>query len=102
VPQPRQLVHTEWFDNALQKLGDLPRVDSLLAEEFYRLALYADLVPLTPGCRALRVYQTQEFLRRDGHLVRILIYFVLRTDGAVELQHIEVIAEDMLAEEPNR
>ena len=64
MPKPRQLVHTEWFDYAIQKLGDLPRVDSLLAEELYRLATYADLVPLAPGCEELRLYQTKEFLRR--------------------------------------
>jgi hypothetical protein len=42
----------------MQKLGDLPRVDSLRAEELYRVATYADLVPLAPGCRELRLYQT--------------------------------------------
>jgi hypothetical protein len=100
VPRPRQLVHTEWFDYALQKLGDLPRVDSLLAEELYRLATYADLVPFAPSCEELRLYQTKEFLRRDGQVVRILIYFALRNDDTVELQHIEVIEEEMRAEEP--
>jgi hypothetical protein len=95
VPKPRQLVHTEWFDYAIQKLGDLPRVDSLLAEELYRLAKYADLVPLAPGCEELRLYQTKEFLRRDGQVARILIYFVLRSDDTLKLQHIEVIEEDM-------
>jgi hypothetical protein len=100
VPQPRQLVHTEWFDYALQKLGHLPRVDSLLAEELYRLATYADLVPLAPGCEELRLYQTKEFLRRDGQVVRILIYFALRSDDTVELQHIEVIEEEMRAKKP--
>lgn len=77
MPEPRQLVHTEWFDYALQQLGDLPRVESILSEELYRLAMYADLVLLAPGCRELRLYQTKEFLRRDGHLVRALVYFVL-------------------------
>lgn len=100
MPPPRQLGHTEWFDHALQQLGGLPRIDSLLAEEFYRLATYADLVPLAPGCAALRLYQTKEFLHRDGQIVRLLIYFVLRRGDAVELQHIEVIAEDMHAKEP--
>jgi hypothetical protein len=100
VPAPRQLVHTEWFDHALQKLGDLPQAESLLSEELYRLAVYADLVPLAPGCRELRLYQTKEFLRRDGHLVRALIYFVLRSDQAVELQHIELIEEDMSGATP--
>lgn len=90
MPKPRQLVHTEWFDYAIQKLGDLPRADGLLAEELYRLAMYADLVPLAPGCAELRLYQTKEFLRRDGQLVRILIYFALRS---------EVIEEEMRAKE---
>ena len=75
-------------------------MDSLLAEEFYRLATYADLVPLASGCNELRLYQTKEFLHGNGQLVRILIYFVLRSDDVVDLQHIEVIAEDMLATEP--
>jgi hypothetical protein len=96
VPQPRQLVHTEWFDHALLKLGALPRVEGLLAEEFYRLATYADLVPLASGCRALRLYQTKEFVRPNGQVVRLLVYFVLRTDEAVELQHIEVIEDNMV------
>ena len=100
MPPPRQLVHTEWFDHALQQLGGLPRIDSLLAEAFYRLATYANLVPLAPGCKELRLYQTKEFLHGDGQFVRLLIYFVLRRDDVVELQHIEVIAEDMLATEP--
>ena len=73
------------------------RYATLLAEELYRLALYADLIPLAPGCEELRVYQTKEFLRRDGHVVRILIYFALRSDDTVELQHVEVIEEDMRA-----
>jgi hypothetical protein len=100
MAEPRQLVHTEWFDHAVQKLGDVPRVDNLLSEELYRLATYADLVPFARGCRQLRVYQTKEFLRRDGHLVRALIYFVVRADEAVELQHIEIVEEDMTATTP--
>ena len=85
------------MDYAIQKLGDLPSVDRLLAEELYRLAMYADLVPLAPGCHELRLYQTKEFLRRDGHVVRILIYFALRGDDTVELQHAEVIEHEMRA-----
>ena len=99
MPSPRQLVHTEWFDYALQQLGGLPSVDSLLADELYRLATYADLVPLAPGCRELRLYQTKEFMRSDGQVVRLLFYFVLRRDDTVELQHVEVIIEDMRASE---
>ncbi|HEY1111846.1 MAG TPA: hypothetical protein VGE76_24535 [Opitutaceae bacterium] len=96
MPTPRQLVHTEWFDFALQRLAELPRADEILSEELYRLALYADLVPLAPDCQELRVYQTKEFLRADGHLLRILIYFALHDNNTVELQHIEVVAEHML------
>ena len=62
MAEPRQLVHTEWFDHAVQKLGNLPRVDNLLSDELYRLATYDDLVPFARGCRQLRVYQTKEFL----------------------------------------
>ena len=97
MPDPRQFVHTEWFDHALQKLGHLPRIENLLAEEFYRLANYADLVPLAPGCPQLGLYQTRPLLRQDGQVIRILIYFVVRPDGSVELQHIEPIEEDMSA-----
>ena len=95
MSEPRQLIHTEWFDYSLQRLGHLPRVEALLSEEFYRLAIYADLVPLAPACRDLRLYQTKEILRQDGQVVRILIYFVLRPDDSIELQHIEVIEVDM-------
>jgi hypothetical protein len=69
----------------------LPKVDSILAEELYRLATYADLVPLAPGCTELRLYQTKEFLRQDGQVVRIVIYFALRSNDTVELQHVELI-----------
>jgi hypothetical protein len=94
--EPRQLVHSKWFDHALAQLGDLPQVEAVLAEEMYRLSCYADLVPLVPGCRQLRVYQTRELLRDDGQVIRILIYFALRARGhVVELQHIEAIADDM-------
>ena len=57
--EPRQLVHSEWFDHALARLGDLPDIEENLADEFYRLACYADLVRLVPGCRQLWVYQTK-------------------------------------------
>jgi hypothetical protein len=48
----------------------------------------------------LRLYQTKEFLRQDGQVVRILIYFALRNDDTVELQHIEVIEEEMRSTKP--
>lgn len=92
---PRQLLHTEWFDHALQQVAGVARADLILSDELFRLAMYADLVPVLPGCKELRVYQTKEFLRSDGHLVKILIYFVLRENESVELQHIEILEEDM-------
>lgn len=96
MAEPRQLIHSEWFDHALAQLGDLPNVEEVLAEEFYRLACHADLVRLVPGCRQLRVYRTREVLRGDGHVVRLLIYFALRERGrVVELQHIEAVEADM-------
>jgi hypothetical protein len=95
VQEPRQLVHTEWFDHALQKLGRLPRIDDLLSKELFRIAVYAELIPCAPGAKTLRLYQTKEFLREDGQLIRLLIYFVLRTDNAVELQNIESVEEEM-------
>lgn len=70
-------------------------MDELLGRELYRLALYADLVPVAAGCDELRIYRTEPFLREDGHLIRVWIYFVLQKDGAVALQHIEAIEEDM-------
>lgn len=66
-----------------------------MAEELYRVATFADLIPLAPGCQKLRLYQTKEFLRRDGTLVRALVYFVIRSDDSIELQHIEFVEEDM-------
>ena len=96
MAEPRQLVHSEWFDHALTQLGDLPHVEETLAEEMYRLSCYADLVQLVPGCRQLRVYQTKELLRGDGQVVQVLIYFALRERGrVVELQHIEAVEADM-------
>ncbi len=93
MPAPRRLVHAEWFDHSLQRLGDLRDVETILAKEFYRLACYADLVPLAPASTALRIYQTSRLLREDGVIVFVLIYFVLREDGTVELQHAEAIEE---------
>lgn len=95
MPSPRPLVDTEWFDHALQRLGALPRIERLLEAEFLRLAMYADVVPIARGCRRLRLYQTKPILRTDGQLVRILVYFVLRDDNSVELQHIDLVAEAM-------
>jgi hypothetical protein len=96
MPMPRQLIHSEWFDHALAQLGDLPGIEEMLAEEFLRIASFADLVPVVPGLRTLRVYQTRELLRDDGHVIRILIYFAMRDRGrVVELQHIEVVETDM-------
>ncbi|HUG09782.1 MAG TPA: hypothetical protein VMM36_02155, partial [Opitutaceae bacterium] len=61
---------------------------------------YADLVPVVPGFRTLRVYQTREVLRGDGHVIRILIYFALRDRGrVVELQHIEAVEANMTGKE---
>lgn len=91
---PRRLVHSEWFDHSLQRLGDLRDVETVLAKEFYRLACYADLVALAPGSATLRIYQTSRLLREDGRIVRVLIYFVLREDDSVELQHVEAMEEN--------
>lgn len=95
VPAPRQLAHTEWFDHALQKLGNLRDVENVLAREIYRLACYADLVAIAPRSKALRIYQTDLLLRDDGTIVRVLIFFVIREDGVVELQHAEAVEEGL-------
>jgi hypothetical protein len=67
----------------------------MLGRELYRLALYADLVPVVAGHAPLRIYRTAAFVRDDGQLVRLWIYFALRADDAVELQHVEAIEENM-------
>ncbi len=95
VPTPRALVHSAWFDYALVRLGGTEAMDELLGRELYRLSLYADLVPTAPGCDALRIYQSAPFLREDGQLVRIWIYFTLQADDSVNLQHAEAIEEKM-------
>lgn len=94
MPAPKRLIHSEWFDQALQRLGNLRDVEAVLAKEFYRLACYADLVPLASGSAALRIYRTPPLLREDGALVHVLIYFVLRDSDSVELQHVEAIEEE--------
>lgn len=94
MPTPRRLVHSEWFDHCLQKFGDLSDADTVLAKEFYRLACYADLVPLLPGSTKLRVYRTSPLLREDGAIIRVLIYFMLRSDETIELQHAEEVEQD--------
>ena len=93
MPRPRILIHSEWFDYSLQRLGNLRDVENVLAKELYRLACYANLVTLVPATRALRFYQTARLLREEGAVVRVLIYFVLRADDAVKLQHIEAVKE---------
>ncbi len=85
MPAPRRLIHTEWFDQSLQRLGSLRNVETVLAKELYRLACYADLVAVIPRSTALRIYQTDPLLQDDGQIVRVLIYFVLREDDTVEL-----------------
>ena len=67
----------------------------MLGRELYRLSIYADLVPEVRGHAPLRIYRTASFPRDDGQLVRLWIYFALRPDNAVELQHIEAIDESM-------
>ena len=91
---PKQLVHSEWFDAALQRLGNLQDVETVLAKELYRLACFAALVQFIPGSQKLRIYQTPPLLSDDGTLMHVLIYFVLRSDDTVELQHVESIEED--------
>ncbi len=95
MPTPRILIHSAWFDYALNRLGGIETMDDLLGRELYRLALYADLVPMAEGCGELRIYRTDPFLREDGHLIRIWIYFTLPKDGTVSLQHIEAVEETM-------
>ena len=68
-------------------------MEAVLAKELYRIACFADLVPLLPGSTTLRVYQTSPLLRDDGAIVRVLIYFVLREDDTVELQHVEAVED---------
>lgn len=72
-------------------------MDQLLGRELYRVSLYADLVPVARGCETLRIYHTEPFLREDGHLIRLWIYFTLQPDDSVNLQHIEVTEENMEA-----
>ena len=92
---PRTLVHSPWFDRARARLGGAEAMDQILGRELFRISLYADLVPVVPEHDPLRVYRTAPFLRDDGQLVRLWIYFTLRPDQAVELLHIEAIEEDM-------
>jgi len=75
-------------------------MDERLGRELYRLSLYADLVGIVPGQDPLRIYRTDEFLREDGQLIRLWIYFILRSDDAVELQNIEALDEDMMGSTP--
>ena len=97
---PRVLIHSAWFDYALTKLGGAHEMDERLGRELYRLSLYADLVGIVPGQDALRIYRTDDFLREDGQLIRLWIYFVLRSDDAVEMQNIEAVDEDMTGSTP--
>jgi hypothetical protein len=55
-------------------------------------------VPVVVGYAPLRIYRSVPFVREDGQLVRLWIYFALRTDDVVELQHIEAMEEDMSGE----
>jgi hypothetical protein len=93
----RTLVHTLWFDFALQRLGGARRMDEMLRRELYRLALFADLVPEIPRHEPLRIYRTLPFVHDDGQLTRLWIYFRLTENDAVELLHIEAVDEEMRA-----
>jgi hypothetical protein len=95
MPTPRTLVHSAWFDFACAQIGETATVDEMLGRELFRLSLYADLVPTVRGHEPLRIYRTTPFVRNSGQLVRLWIYFTLRPDNAVELQHIEAFDENM-------
>ena len=97
MANPRTLVHSAWFDLACARLGGAAAVDEMLGRELYRLSLYADLVPVVVAHPPLRIYRTVPFLCDDGQLVRLWIYFALRADEVVELQHIEAVEENMAA-----
>ena len=91
--RPRALIHSAWFDFACARLGGTESVDQMLGRELYRLSLYADLVPVVSTHVPLRIYRTAPFVREDGQLIRLWIYFVLAANEAVELQHIEAVEE---------
>ena len=93
MPSPRSLIHSEWFDYSLQLLGDIRQIDVVLARDFYRIACYADWVPLIDDRSPVRVFRTEPMLREDGQIVRVFVYFVLRADQSVELQHIEAVPQ---------
>ena len=95
MPKPRVLIHSAWFDLACARLGESAAIDEMLGRELYRVSLYADLVPMVDAHAPLRIFRTAPFLREDGQIVRLWIYFALRSDDVVELQHIGSIEEDM-------
>jgi hypothetical protein len=51
----------------------------------------ADLYPVLPGCRALRVISTDRFSRPLGYLPPLRVYFRITEDDLVELAWIEEI-----------
>lgn len=71
----------------------------MLGRELYRLSLYADLVPTIPEHEPLRIYRLLRLCgMRATRAALDWIYLALRGDDAVELQHVEAVDEDMLAE----
>jgi len=92
--QPRELIHSLWFDFALARIDATKQMDEILGDELYRIALYADLIPEVPGHRPMRVFRSKPFLDDSGNVVNLWIYFQLLQDERVDLLHIELVGSD--------
>ena len=77
------------FSAQCAELGTAYDIDEALKGVYFLLAMRADLYPVLPGCRTLRMISIGRFPRPFGYLPPLRIYFRITEDDLVELAWIE-------------
>lgn len=72
-------------------MGDAYDVDAALEGVYWALTTNADIYPVLPGCRTLRVIRTDAFSRTGGLSPMLRIYFKIIDETLVELAWIEEV-----------
>lgn len=66
-------------------------MDDALEGVYWALTTKAEIYPILPGCRTLRVIRTDSFPRTGGRSPALRIYFKIIDDTLVELAWIEEV-----------
>ncbi|WP_395743046.1 hypothetical protein [Prosthecobacter sp.] len=83
------LRESELYAWQVSKLGEVEKMDDVLAGLLWAIARLADDFPIVPGTERLRVAESTRFLRDDGTPLRVRIWFVVASEHDVELLSIE-------------